>query len=364
LVPGALPRATEMSLLRSFVSRLAGTLAPPIRTATQQHTRVVQPCHESGRLGFTRVDLSSTKQQRQTMIKMKILNISRFVGGTICTGAMLLGGSDIFAQNIFVGDWVNIFEFSPGKSPTTFNQSTFSGGQDYARCLAFDSAGNLFEADCYSGQIFEFMNTGGTLNSSAVRFAYGLNNPGAMAFDKKGNLFVASDIGNFIYEFTPGNSTPAIYVTGLNSPQGLAFDSGGNLYAANWVGGTITKITPQKAESTFASGLNQPCGLAFDAAGNLYVANTSPFDTITEITPDGVQSTYATGLNNPQQIAFDGRGDLFVAVNGVRNYTGNLTEIAPNKSETVTAIYGSTLSVVVQGQELQVRKRHHWYHLW
>jgi glucose/arabinose dehydrogenase len=185
-----------------------------------------------------------------------------------------------------------------------------------------------------------------------------------MAFDKKGNLFVASDIGNFIYEFTPGNSTPAIYVTGLNSPQGLAFDSGGNLYAANWVGGTITKITPQKAESTFASGLNQPCGLAFDAAGNLYVANTSPFDTITEITPDGVQSTYATGLNNPQQIAFDGRGDLFVAVNGVRNYTGNLTEIAPNKSETVTAIYGSTLSVVVQGQELQVRKRHHWYHLW
>jgi hypothetical protein len=67
-----------------------------------------------------------------------------------------------------------------------------------------------------------------------------------------------------------------------------------------------------------------------------------------------VQSTYASGLNNPQKIAFDGQGDLFVAVNGVVDYTGNITEIAPDKSETVTQVDGSTLSVVVQGQALPV----------
>jgi secreted PhoX family phosphatase len=283
-------------------------------------------------------------------MKTKTITMFKLIAGSLCAGALLLGSSSTQAQTVFAGDWVNLFELSPGGSLTTF-----AGNLDYARGLAFDSAGDLFEADCFSGQMLEFQNNSGILNSSPVVYANSLNNPGAMAFNKAGDLFVASDIGNLIYEFTPGNNTPTIFNnTGLSSPEGLAFDTQGNLFVANWGNGTVTEISSKNVESTFATGLNNPVGLAFDGAGNLYVANAGANGYITEITPNEVQSTYASGLNNPQQIAFDGQGDLFVAVNGVVDYTGNITEIAPDKSETVTQVDGSTLSVVVQGQALPV----------
>lgn len=277
----------------------------------------------------------------------------KLIAGSLCAGALLLGSSSAHAQNIYVGDWVNVFQFSPGSG--SFNQTTFSSGEDYARGLAFDSAGNLYEADCFSGQILEFKNNKGVLSSSAVVYASSLNNPGAIAFNKAGDLFVASDQANLIYEFAPGNNTPTIYDnTGLNSPQGLAFDTQGNLFVADWGNGTVTKITPQNVESTFATGLSNPVGLAFNSAGDLFVANAGANGYITEITPNGVQTTYATGLFDPQQIAFDGQGNLFVADSGDVETDGDLTEIAPNGTETVIASIPATLSVVVQGQALPV----------
>jgi hypothetical protein len=45
----------------------------------------------------------------------------------------------------------NIYEFTPGGT-----QSTFASGLNQAYALAFDSAGNLFEADAGSGNIYEF----------------------------------------------------------------------------------------------------------------------------------------------------------------------------------------------------------------
>lgn len=284
-----------------------------------------------------------------TIMKTETKRMVPFIAGAICMGALLPGSLNAVAQNIFVGNYNSILEFSPKAGSTVFAE-----GLNYVRSLAFDSAGDLFEADCYSGQIFEFVNRDGVLSSSPICFAAHLDNPGAMAFNKAGDLFVASDMGNFIYKFAAGSTTPAIYVdTGLSSPQGLAFDSHGNMYVANWTEGTITKITPQKVQSTFASGLNQPCGLAFDATGNLFVANTSPYNVITEISPDDVQSTFVTGLNNPQGIAFDSKGNLFVTDDGTQVNRAELIEIAPDKTEKViSSSVGNPLGLAIQGQVL------------
>jgi hypothetical protein len=76
------------------------------------------------------------------------MTMFRLIYVTFCMGTLLLGGPRAEAQNIFIGNYNSILEFSPGGGGT-FNQSTFAGGLNYARSLAFDSGGNLFEADCF-----------------------------------------------------------------------------------------------------------------------------------------------------------------------------------------------------------------------
>ena len=80
--------------------------------------------------------------------------------------------------------------------------------------MAFNSAGDLFEADFGTGNIYEF-----TPSGTRSTFASGLN-PYGLAFNSAGDLFVADGGGN-IYEFTPGGvkSTFAYEV----QPEGLAF---------------------------------------------------------------------------------------------------------------------------------------------
>jgi sugar lactone lactonase YvrE len=290
-------------------------------------------------------------------MQTKTKTMSQFIGGTICAGTLLLGSLGAEAQNIFVGNYNSILEFSPSGGGS-FNQTTFAGGLDYARSLAFDSAGDLFEADCYSGQIFEFVNHGGKLNSSPVVFADHLQNPCGMAFDKAGDLFVAANPGNFIYEFTPGTGMPTVFATGVEDPYDMAFDSRSNLYVSNLHKGTITEITPSGVQSIFASGLNNPDGLAFNAARDLFVSDSSPYDAITEIAPNGIQSTYVTGLNNPQELAFDSQGNLFVADDGTSGgNTGDLIEIAPDKTKTViSSSVGNPLGLAIRSKP----HRRHW----
>jgi DNA-binding beta-propeller fold protein YncE len=78
--------------------------------------------------------------------------------------------------------------------------------------LAFDSAGDLFEADSGSGNIYEFTNGVATEMGT---FASGLS-PIALAFDSSGNLFQADSRGN-IYEFTHSEMRSTV-ATGLSGP--------------------------------------------------------------------------------------------------------------------------------------------------
>ena len=67
----------------------------------------------------------------------------------------------------------NIYEFTPGGT-----RSTFASGLSYPVGLAFNSAGNLFEADYDSGNIYEF-----TPGDTRSTFASGLDLPAYLAFE-------------------------------------------------------------------------------------------------------------------------------------------------------------------------------------
>ena len=173
----------------------------------------------------------------------------------VFAGAVLLIVTSAPAQNLFVSDYISsgtIYEFTPGGA-----QSTYVSGLPYTEGLAFDSAGNLFEADQNSGNIYEF-----TPRGRQSTFASGLNEPSGLAFDSAGDLF-ETDLGSGnIYEFTPGG-TRSTFASGLSCPNALAFNSAGNLFEADFASGNIHEFTPAGVQSTFASGLPAPAELAF-----------------------------------------------------------------------------------------------------
>jgi hypothetical protein len=242
-------------------------------------------------------------------------------GGTLCAGAVMLIASGAQAQNLFVSGTNSIFEFT-----TNEVQSTFASGLNLPAGLAFNSAGDLFEADQASDNIYEF-----TTNGVQSTFASGLDNPVGLAFNSAGDLFEADALSGNIYEFTT-NGVQSTFASGLDGPSALAFNNAGNLFEADAFSGNIYEFTTNGMRTTFASGFNNPVGLAFDSASNLYVADFEAAS-VTEITPGGVQSTFASDLSGPQGLAFDSTGDLFV----VEATSGSIIEITPGGTQSTFA---------------------------
>ena len=103
----------------------------------------------------------------------------------------------------------SIDEFTPNGTQSTFVAS----GLDLANGLAFDSNGNLYEADTISGNIYKFTPSGGRST-----FASGLGEPHGLAFDSSGNLFVTNlNSGTGIYKLT--FKRDAIYVRQWAKPS-------------------------------------------------------------------------------------------------------------------------------------------------
>jgi sugar lactone lactonase YvrE len=274
-------------------------------------------------------------------MKINTINQLSLLLGSLAISALLLAGNRASAQNLFVSTYggQNIVQITPGGSPSVFApgmdfptalvfnnagdlfvansannngetgniteitpggaQSTFYSGVD-AQGLAFNSAGNLFQADYRTGNIYEYT-TGGVQST----FATGLPNPIMLAFNKVGNLFVSAGYGNgqgFIDEITTGGVTN-LFAAGLSFPNGLAFNNAGNLFVSSQTSGTIYEYTPGGVQSTFitlpAGSIN---GLAFDSAGDLFAAAGA--GTIYEVTPGGTESTFASISYPADELAF------------------------------------------------------------
>ncbi len=117
-----------------------------------------------------------------------------------------------------------------------------------------------------------------------------MNGPSALAFDAAGNLYEADTSAGRVLEFSPTGAPLGAFAS-VPDPTGLAFDAFGNLYVSDFsVGGHIFKVTPAGVVTTFASGLNQPAFLAFGPVSNLqlrYVTHLDAGDSGIDISNDG-----------------------------------------------------------------------------
>jgi uncharacterized protein (TIGR03437 family) len=229
--------------------------------------------------------------------------------------------------------------------------------------LAFDSAGNLYIADCGNNEIREVIGTTITTFAGMIgNYGYwdapmgGGGCPIGIAFDSQGILYVAlsfssvSAISNGVLTTIAG--TGALGFSGDNgpatsaelySPRGLAVDAAGNLYIADEgnhnvrrvSNGTITTIAGNGANgysgdnglATYAE-LSIPSGLVATKSGDIYVADASDLSNVVRLISGGIITTVAgNGINGdsgdsgpatsaqmdqPNALAIDQAGNLFV----------------------------------------------------
>jgi streptogramin lyase len=189
-----------------------------------------------------------------------------------------------------------IFKFTPDGTRTTF-----ASGLNMPWGLAFDSYGNLFEADFLSGSIYEF-----TPSGARSTFASGLVAPYGVAFDNNGNLFVTAYQNSSLYKITP-NGVVSSFGSGLENPIGIACDAIGNVFVADLGGGngdgSIYRFTSAGTRTTFASGL-EVMGLAVDSARNVYAAEYGGYN-IYKFNPLGTRSIFASDINGPFFLAYE-----------------------------------------------------------
>jgi sugar lactone lactonase YvrE len=274
------------------------------------------------------------KNKINRIMKSKIPPHCQLFSAVLYTGAIVLITTVARSQNLYVtaNGSGNIYNYTPGGV-----QSTFASGLSLPYGLAFDSTGDLFEADQSSGNVYEFA-PGGARST----FASGLAQPCGLAFDSTGNLFV-SQLGTgptntgLITKITPGGAQ-STFASGLNPNQsGLTFNSAGDLFMPDGEAGAIDEFTPGGSKSTFASGLFLPRGLAFSSTGNLFVSaanNTTSLGIIYEFTPGGMRTTFASsGLSVAVSLAFNSAGNLFVA-----DYSsGHIFEYTPDGTQSTFA---------------------------
>jgi hypothetical protein len=187
-------------------------------------------------------------------------------GGSQSTFASL--GFDSFALtfnntgDLFAVEGNSIVEITPEGVQSTY-ATGIPGGINY---LAFDSAGNLFVTTEVQPRIYEV-----ALDGTVGTFVTGEpGTRGAMAFDSEGDLFIAR--GNDIYEYMNSNgtlnSTPVLFSSSLDNATELVFDSAGDLFESDNGTGDINEFinddgTLSSTPVVFASGLDEPYGLAF-----------------------------------------------------------------------------------------------------
>src|SRR6266699_2808480 len=180
----------------------------------------------------------------------------------------------------------------------------------YARNDAFDSKGNLFVGDAYSGTIFKY-----TPDGTKSTFTSGLMPDGGydLAFDRTGNLFVSDEENELVLKFTPqGKKTT--FATGVRA-RALIFDNAGNLFVSDYNNQSIFKFAPDGTKSTLAADLTPDSvyNIAVDTADNLFVVDSGS-KAIFKFTSDGTKTTFATGdFAGP---TFDKAGNLYVWESG------------------------------------------------
>ncbi|MDQ2947172.1 MAG: IPT/TIG domain-containing protein, partial [Acidobacteriota bacterium] len=206
------------------------------------------------------------------------------------------------------------------------------------RCLAFDSARNLYIADAGNNRVRK-ITPGGLIFTVADQ----LNDPECIAVDSADTLYVAETGANRILS---GSSAGLVPVTNALKPSALAIGADGILYIAE--SSRISKWSRASGFSTVVDNLNNPRGLAITGDGGLLIAETG-INRIRAFTSAGqlftIAGTGAAGfsgeggtaslaqLNAPMGLTVDLSGTIWVSDSG----NNRIRSLTPSPSASSSA---------------------------
>jgi sugar lactone lactonase YvrE len=187
-----------------------------------------------------------------------------FATGISIPGGLAFDGAGNLYVTFSTGDTGSIWKFDPNGTKSAFGSfdQILESGSPFG--LAFSPLGNLFATIPPNPFNFDggivWYEPDGTGHTFAPSGGLGL------AFDSAGNLYEAE--GDEITKFTPfPNYSQIVFASGFNGATGLAFDSKGNLFVAEVLPdetSSIQKVSPNGTKALFASGLSPVVSLAFE----------------------------------------------------------------------------------------------------
>ncbi|HEX3660851.1 MAG TPA: Ig-like domain repeat protein [Acidobacteriaceae bacterium] len=244
---------------------------------------------------------------------------------TDAAGNLFVAATDGTAWNVY-----KIAHTGPGTYSTTpAAQPVPAGGYPCStdpclRGVAFDSNQNLWVAD-FGGQVYELVNTSGTLGTPTLVGSGSWTTPWGIAADTSGNVFVTDNAADTVSEISGG--TPTVVYTGSSSgiqqPRGIALDSAGDLFVVDGVSSQVKELIPPYTAAAPVivnnTGFQGPGDIAFDTNGNLWVSEFTT-NSAREITGwDSYAGTFTSiqtwgsGLNGPVAVWPSIDGTMIVA---------------------------------------------------
>jgi streptogramin lyase len=238
--------------------------------------------------------------------------------------------------------------------------------------LTFDSAGNLYVLDAYTGQIYKYLGVNGSIQ---IESFYGtgaiLNGPfmvaqlqgngctgGQMAMDALGNLYYTTFSGGALEEIQatngviPPSPTSRSLGSGFGYPFGVAVDSSENVYVADVMKNAVFElvavnggIPASPTIRTLGSGFKMPAAVGLDSRGDVYVSDYSNNALKEMVAINGSISSSPTievlgTFNETAAVTLDRSGNVFVGEAG--NLDGTVIELALNGANFGLVNVGST----------------------
>jgi sugar lactone lactonase YvrE len=227
--------------------------------------------------------------------------------------------------NVYASFGQAVYKWSPGDASAT---QLISSGLVSPRCLALDSANNIYIANNGGNSVSKWM----TVSSTLTTLFSGPNNPSYLALDFAGNVyFECSGVSNYVgpFKWSPvdGSITSAVPAAVKNPNDGysgLAVDAGSDIFLGflfTFGGVDGASVNEQPAGGTYttvSANFEHPGSIAVDGVGTLYVSDVL-LRTITKFSPPPrSMSTVASGVAPGTTTAVDTARNFYYSTSGIQ----------------------------------------------
>jgi hypothetical protein len=291
----------------------------------------------SFRLCFSFTSYAKTEQIGPANPPRKLPVVS---GGYLHSVVFLVGsflaGASLHAQSLYVSEVtseITVFNASSG----AFEARVLLPSYQAATGMTFDTSGDLFVLALTGSsgveQIDKITPGGSQSIYATIDAQAGI---GCIGFDSNGNLYCSDSWTGQVFKVAPGGAVStfaSLSETDSTGYLGLAVDSSNDVYVSNFATNTITEITQTGSTGTFATVETDPIGMAFNGSGDLFSGGDGSAESgqVDEVTETGSASIFAMVPKQAQDLAFDKNGYLYVATQN------EIIELSPT-GETVESI--------------------------